>query len=81
MIAILRYRQSEELSWRAKGKRTLPIIDVLKNLVGPSFAVGMEKPLLHPHNDMVFESPLNDLMKKVRCYHFVYVSSREMRCE
>ncbi len=57
------------------------MINVLKNLVGPSFTVGLNKPLLHPHNDMVFESPLNDLMEKVECDHFVYVSFREMYCE
>ena len=57
------------------------MIDVLKNFVGLSFAVGLDKPLLHPRNDMVLESPLNDLVEKVGRDHFIYVSSREMRCE
>jgi len=79
MIAILSYEQSENSS--SHKKKPLPIINVLENLVGLSFTIGLEKPLLHPHNDMVFESPLNDLMKEVRCDHFIYISSREMHCE
>lgn len=37
-----------------------------------------DKPLLHPCDNMVFESPLDDLMEKVGRDHFVYVSFREM---
>lgn len=30
-----------------------------------------------PRNNVIFERPLDDLMKQVRCKHLVYVGSRE----
>jgi hypothetical protein len=75
-MAILCYHRYELV--KAQNETNVPIINVLKNLVGTSFAVNMDKPLLYPCDDMVFEGSLNDLMKEVGREHFVYVGSREM---
>lgn len=57
---------------------SLPIIDVFEDPVGSCLTVGLDKPLLDPLDDVVFERPFDNLMEEVWGDHFVDVSSGEM---
>lgn len=58
--------------------KDLPVIDIFEYLVGFSLAMSENKVLLDPFYDVILEGTFDNLMKEVRCNHFVDVGSGEM---
>lgn len=61
--------------------KTLPLIDIIQNVICPSSPMGNNEVFFHPSYEVILKGSFNDLMEEIRSDELVYISSWKVICE